>query len=157
MSHFHAVPLVDDDELAAARATLGAALPRIMGYLLEDGPQSIARIEEALSIGDAAMMVRPAHMLKGEARQLGCRRLGDLAETIEHMARRCVDMHEMPTAGATDIAMLRDCFDESLAMLQARIPASPAIPPIHAAPARRAVGTPANGARVRLFGRRTPS
>lgn len=160
MSYHSAVPLVDESELAETRATLGAALPRILGYFREDGPRSIARIEAALDADDAAAIVAPADTLKSEARQFGCQRLGDIAEAIEMAARRCVESRDAPTQLAAQIAMLPDCFTETLALLEARMPpvpdAAPALPtgPAPAETTRSIVPGPALGARPRLFGRR---
>jgi len=155
MSHHYAVPLVNDRELTEARAALGAALPRILRYFGEDSPRSVARIEEALAAGDAAMMVLPAHLLKGEARQLGCRRLADIAEAIETTAQRCLETHDVPGDAAAEVAMLRACLDATLAALEARVPATSARPTERAIAAGPIAPGAAPGARVRLFGRRT--
>lgn len=158
MSHYYAIPLVDEADLAQARAALGSDLTRILGYFREDGAKSIVQIEEALAAGDAATMVRPAHTLKGEARQFGCLRLGDIAEAIEKTARRCVEQHGEPTQVAAEIAMLRGCFIDSLAMLDNGASQTPIF---SAGTAAAPIGTtrPAPFApptlRPRVFGRRT--
>ena len=158
MSHYYAIPLVDEADLAQARAALGTDLTRILGYFREDGAKSIVQIEEALAAGDATTMVRPAHTLKGEARQFGCQRLGDIAEAIEKTARRCVEQHGDPTGVASEIAMLRGCFIDSLAMLDHGAPQAPAFS-AGTAPARTGTTRPAPIApltpRPRVFGRRT--
>jgi len=159
MSHYYAIPLVDEPDLAQARAALGADLARILGYFRDDGARSIVQMEEALAAGDAAAMVRPAHTLKGEARQFGCQRLGDIAEAIETTARRCVEQHSLPDVAA-EVAMLRGCFTDSFAMLngpaaQAPLFASTPAPPRPMA-ARPAAPLPTPAARPRVFGRRTP-
>jgi HPt (histidine-containing phosphotransfer) domain-containing protein len=160
MSYHFAVPLVDESELAETRATLGPALPRLLGYFREDGPRSIARIKAALDADDAAAIVAPADTLKSEARQFGCQRLGGMAEAIEMAARRCVEARDPPTQLAAQIAMLPQCFAETLALLEARLPpisdAAPALPtglsPTETARPGAPDATP--GARPRLFGRR---
>jgi len=158
MSHYYAIPLVDEPDLAQTRAALGADFARILGYFREDGARSIVQIEEALAAEEATAMVRPAHMLKGEARQFGCRRLAEIAEAIEMTARRCVEQHSAP-AVAAEAAMLRGCFTDSLALLDNRAAPAPLFPSGPAAPrppvARPAAPVPAPGTRPRLFGRRT--
>ncbi|HZV17685.1 MAG TPA: Hpt domain-containing protein [Sphingobium sp.] len=159
MSHYYAVPLVDEAELAEARMTLSTDLGRILGYFREDGVKAIIQIEEALAANDAAMMVRPAHTLKGDSRQFGCQRLGDIAEAIEMTARRCVEQHSPPSEVAVEVAMLRGCFIESLALLddaEAPAPAFTSNPAAtRPAPTRTVSPGSAPGLRPRVFGRRT--
>lgn len=155
MSHYYALPLLNEAELAQARAALGAGMDRIVGYFREDGARAIVQIEEAFAARNAAAMVIPAHTLKGESRQLGARRLGDIAEAIETTARRCVEQHEDPVEVAAEVAMLRGCFIETLALL-GDAPAPPIMPrpvvaPAAAAPAPRPAPPPAS---PRTFGRR---
>ncbi len=125
MSYYYSLPVVTEAELAEARKMLGAGLARILGYYEEDGAKSIARLEEAMATENAAAMVIPAHTLKGESRQFGATRLGELAEVIEKTARRCVEQHMAPTDVASEVAMLRSCFTETLALLKAAAPAAP--------------------------------
>lgn len=157
MSHYYAIPLVDEAELAQARATLGADLTRILSYFREDGAKSIVQIEEALTAGDAATLVRPAHTLKGESRQFGCRRLGDIAEAIEMTARRCVEQHSAPGDVAAEVAMLRGCFTESLALLDSEAPQTPVFisSPVLTRQLPPRPVAPAPGLQPRVFGRRT--
>ncbi|OJY66905.1 MAG: histidine phosphotransferase [Sphingobium sp. 66-54] len=157
MSHYYAIPLVDEAELAQARAALGADLTRILGYFREDGAKSIVQVEEALAAGDAATMVRPAHTLKGESRQFGCRRLGDIAEAIEMTARRCVEQHSAPDEVAAEVAMLRGCFTESIALLDGNAAPAPTFTnsPVLTRPVPTRPAAPAPGLRPRVFGRRT--
>src|SRR3546814_5154281 len=65
--------------------------------------------------GDSASLVLPAHTLKGEARHFGALSLGDLAETIEMGARRCVDHQETPEELLVPVARLRSMFEQTLA------------------------------------------
>lgn len=147
MSYYYALPLVDEAELANARLMLGAGLARILGYFQEDGVKSIAHIEQAMQAGNPAALVIPAHTLKGESRQFGAKRLGDLAEAIEHAGRRCVEQRCAPSEVAGEVAMLRICFTETLTLLRAAAPAAPQTPQ----PVARPVGFPAG---PRTFGRR---
>jgi len=153
MSFYYTIPVVVEAELAEARRTLGAGMARILGYYEEDGAKSIGQVERALAEGNAAAMVIPAHTLKGESRQFGAKRLGDLAEAIEKTARRCVEEHTSPSEVAAEVAMLRGCFSETLAILRtAAAPHSPATSQAHPA----AVSRPSPfGSGPRTFGRRT--
>ncbi len=153
MSFYYTLPVVIDAELAEARRTLGAGMARILGYFEEDGAKSIGQIERALADGNAAAMVIPAHTLKGESRQFGAKRLGDLAEAIEKTARRCVEEHTAPSEVAAEVAMLRGCFSETLAILRAAAgPQTPAPPQGH----HPAVSRPSPFASgPRTFGRRS--
>jgi len=155
MSYYYSLPLVIEAELADARRMLGTGLPRILGYYQEDGAKSISAIEQALAGRNAAAMVIPAHTLKGESRQFGAKRLGDLAEAIEQTARRCVEHHSDPSEVAAEVAMLRGCFQETLAALN--VAPSPVVQPHAAAPSSFTPPprpTPfASGPRT--FGRRT--
>lgn len=153
MSYYYSIPLVNETELAQTRALLGAELMRVLGYFREDGARSIIQMEEALADGSAAAMVIPAHRLKGESRQFGAHRLGDIAETIENSARRCVELQSEPGDVAAEIAMLRACFLDTLALLgdggpRAAMPAPAAAPPRAPTP----VAAPVTGPRA--FGRR---
>lgn len=141
--YYYSIPLVNDAEFTQARALLGSGLARIIGYFREDGARSIIQIEDALAAQNAAAMVIPAHTLKGESRQFGARRLADIAEVIETTARRCVEQHMPPSEVASEVAMLRGCFTETLALLNA---AAPAPAPVRPAPA---------AAGPRTFGRRS--
>ena len=104
-------------EMEQALSQLGASFSRISGYFREDGVHCVSAVEQAMRARDAKAMVMPAHRLKGEARQLGARRLGDLAETIEMGARACIERRTGPEEMIADIAELRPCFDHMLAML----------------------------------------
>ena len=130
--------LVDRAAYAAARAELGTGFVRILGYFREDGVKSVAAIEAAMRKGQAAALVMPAHTLKGEARQFGALPLAALAETIETIARDCVERQDTPEEALESVARLRPLFVETLALLEAE-----AVPVM---PIRR----PAGG-----FGRRT--
>ncbi len=109
---------VNWSNFSQARAELGANFVRILGYFQEDGVKSVARIEEAMRANNAAAMVIPAHTLKGEARQFGADPLADLAETIEMMARACVERHDTPEGVLEHVVKLRPLFEETLKLLE---------------------------------------
>ncbi len=110
--------LVDWSEFRAARAQLGAAFVRILGYFREDGTKSVAAIEEAMRARDARGLVIPAHTLKGESRQFGAEKLAELAEDIETFARRCVEAQTSPEEYLPRIVTLRPLFERTLAALE---------------------------------------
>lgn len=122
---FEGSTLVDWAAFAQAKAELGTAFVRILGYFREDGTKSVSAIEAAMRAQSAAALVIPAHTLKGEARQFGAIPLAALAEKIEFMARDCVEAHETPEDVLEDVVALRPLFASTLALLEreARPPA----------------------------------
>ena len=110
--------VVDWAAFAAMRAELGPDFIRILGYFREDGEKAVARIEEAMHRSDAASMVIPAHTMKTEARQFGAEPLGDLAEEIEHAARRGVESRFFPDEILPQVARLRPLYEETMALFE---------------------------------------
>src|SRR5688500_7059824 len=112
-------PLVDWNDFARVRAELGADFIRILGYFREDGEKAVARIEDAMRRRDAAALVIPAHPLKSEARQFGAHPVGDLAEEIEHAARRALESRLFPDDLLPQVAALRPLYQRLEALLEA--------------------------------------
>ncbi len=110
--------LIDRAAYQRARAELGAAFVRLLGYLREDGIKSVTAIEQALRADNAAAMVIPAHTLKGEARQFGASPLAALAEKIEDHARACVERRDSPSGAIEDVVALRPLFERTLELLE---------------------------------------
>ena len=110
--------LIDMTDFIKARAELGSDFVRLLGYFRDDGTKSVAAIEEAMRARNAAALVMPAHTLKGESRQFGGERLGNMAEQIEMVARRCVEHHESPEELIELVFALRGCFAETLGALE---------------------------------------
>ncbi|MDX3910098.1 MAG: Hpt domain-containing protein [Sphingobium sp.] len=117
MSHLDA-KLINWTDFTQARNELGADFLRILGYFHEDGTKSVFAIEDAMRARNAAAMIIPAHTLKGESRQFGAERLGDMAEEIEMVARRCVEHHESPEELIEIVVALRGCFGETITALE---------------------------------------
>ena len=115
---FEGSPLVDWTVFARARSELGAGFVRILGYFREDGVKSVSAIEQAMRAKSAAAMVIPAHTLKGESRQFGAEPLAVLAETIEEIARDCVEKHDTCDEALEHVVRLRPLFVETLALLE---------------------------------------
>ena len=110
--------LVNRASFEHARVELGSNLVRILGYFREDGVKSVSAIEEAMRTGSAAAMVIPAHTLKGESRQFGAEPLSELAETIETIARDCVEHRDAPSEALEHVVRLRPLFQATLALLE---------------------------------------
>lgn len=110
--------LIDKATFNRARAEIGPQIGRIVGYFREDGVKSVSAIMEAVRAGDAAALVRPAHTLKGESRQLGAEPLGDLCEAIEAIARDCVELRERPDEALEHVIKLKPMFEATLAILE---------------------------------------
>ena len=118
---YEAAELVERDVFARARAELGAAFVRILGYFREDGTKAVSAIEQAIRERSAAGLVLPAHTLKGEARQFGAEPLALLAEEIETTARRCVEMRETPDELIERVVELRPLFDSTLRLFDREV------------------------------------
>jgi HPt (histidine-containing phosphotransfer) domain-containing protein len=112
------ISLVEWSVFSRARAELGANFVRILGYFDEDGVKSVSAIEEAMRASNAAALVIPAHTLKGESRQFGAEPLADCAETIEMIARSCVETHDTPDQALEHVVRLRPLFQQTLAALE---------------------------------------
>jgi len=123
---FEGSTLVNWAAFQQARSELGGGFIRILGYFREDGVKSVAAVEAAMRAGNAAALIIPAHTLKGEARQFGADPLADLAETIETIARDCVEMHDTPDLALEHVARLRPLFGQTLALLERE--ANPLVP-----------------------------
>jgi HPt (histidine-containing phosphotransfer) domain-containing protein len=108
--------IVDWRIFSQTRAELGAGFVRILSYFREDGVKSVSAIEQAMRRLDAAALVIPAHTLKGESLQFGAEPLGALAEHIEQVARRCVEMREPPSELMEHVVRLRPLFEQTLAV-----------------------------------------
>lgn len=110
--------LLDMHGFAQARQELGGGFVRLLGYFREDGEQSVGAIERAMRNHDAVALILPAHRLKGESRQFGADRLGDMAEKIEMVARRCVEYREDPDELLETVVALRNCFVDTMDELE---------------------------------------
>lgn len=110
--------LLDKAAFARARAEIGAQIARIVGYFREDGVKSVTAIADAMRARNATAMVLPAHTLKGDSRQLGAEPLAELCETIETIARDCVELHDEPTAAFEHVIRLKPLFEATLAVLE---------------------------------------
>lgn len=113
-----AAPIVDWALFSRARAELGPGFIRMLGYFREDGEKSVAQIEAAIRRKDAAALVTPAHTLKTEARQFGAEPLAELAEEIEEIARRCLEMKLTPEELLPSVARLRPLYEQTSTLFE---------------------------------------
>jgi PAS domain S-box-containing protein len=75
---------------AAVLATFGgdeALLREVTGLLLEQCPQQLGQLQQAIDTGQAAEVRRAAHMLKNSWSHFGLERAFDLARQLENMGR----------------------------------------------------------------------
>ena len=97
-----------------SRTEMGPGFIRILSYFKEDGAKSIAQIEQAMRAENGVALVLPAHMLKGEARQLGAEPLAKVAELIETTARFCIESRRFPDELVPEVVELRRLFNETV-------------------------------------------
>ena len=107
------IDIVDWVHFEKSRSELGPGFIRILGYFNEDGAKSVAQIEAAMREQNTVALVIPAHTLKGEARQFGAGPLADKAESIEQVARRCIETHRFPDELVPDVVELRRLWTET--------------------------------------------
>lgn len=106
--------VVDWVHFEKCRSELGPGFIRILGYFREDGVKSLQQIEEAMHRQDTVALVRPAHTIKGEARQFGAEPLAAVAELIESTARLCVETRRFPDELVPQVVELRRLFAQTV-------------------------------------------
>lgn len=106
--------LVDWSYFEMTRAELGGGFIRILGYFREDGTKSVAQIEAAMHEHNSVALVLPAHTLKGEARMFGAEKLAEVAESIENVARSCVETRRFPDELIPEVVELRRLFSATV-------------------------------------------
>ncbi|MCA9664568.1 MAG: response regulator [Myxococcales bacterium] len=80
-------PTIDLSKLAALRGNDPSGLERLIGLFLEDTPQRIRDVEQALSRGDMKACAEAAHTLKGSTAYFGAARMKTLCANVEARAR----------------------------------------------------------------------
>ena len=106
--------VVDWAHFDKSRAELGPGFIRILGYFREDGVKSVDQIERAMHAQDTVGLVRPAHTIKGEARQFGAEPLAKVAELIESTAWLCVETRRFPDELVPKVVELRHLFAQTV-------------------------------------------
>jgi hypothetical protein len=109
--------IVDWEVFSRARSALGPGFIRILGYIREDGAKAVAQIEAAMRRKDAAALVTPASTLGSEARQFGADPLAEVAEEIEEIARRCLEMKLSPDELLPSVAKLRPLYEQTIELI----------------------------------------
>jgi len=109
-----AAGIVDWAHFEKSRSELGPGFIRILGYFREDGVKSVTQIEQAMHSQNTVGLVRPAHTIKGEARQFGAEPLAAIAELIESTARLCVETRRFPDELVPQVVQLRRLFAETV-------------------------------------------
>lgn len=106
--------IVDWVHFEKSRTELGPGFIRILSYFREDGAKSVADLEQAMRDQNTVALVRPAHTIKGEARQFGAEPLAKVAELIESTARLCVETHRFPDELVPEVVELRRLFNKTV-------------------------------------------
>jgi HPt (histidine-containing phosphotransfer) domain-containing protein len=106
--------IVDWAHFEKSRTELGPGFIRILSYFREDGAKSVADLEQAMRDQNTVALVRPAHTIKGEARQFGAEPLAKVAELIESTARLCVETHRFPDELVPEVVELRRLFNKTV-------------------------------------------
>jgi HPt (histidine-containing phosphotransfer) domain-containing protein len=106
--------LVDWTYFEKTRAELGGGFIRILGYFREDGIKSLGQIEAAMHEQNSVALVLPSHTLKGEARMFGAGKLADVAESIENVARSCIETRRFPDEIIPEVVELRRLFSATV-------------------------------------------
>ena len=106
--------IVDWAYFEKSRSELGPGFIRILSYFREDGAKSVSEIEQAMRNENTVALVRPAHTIKGEARQFGAEPLAKVAELIESTARLCVETRRFPDELVPEVVQLRNLFNETI-------------------------------------------
>ncbi|HYD83286.1 MAG TPA: Hpt domain-containing protein, partial [Opitutus sp.] len=66
-------------------------LREIVTIYLEDTPQRIAELEQALGVADVAKFTRAAHSVKGSSSNVGAMVVRNVAEQLEHQSKQGLD------------------------------------------------------------------
>ncbi len=106
--------IVDWVHFEKSRAELGAGFIRILSYFREDGARSIGELEQAMREQDTVALVRPAHTIKGEARQFGAEPLAQVAELVESTARLCIETRRFPDELVPQVVEMRRLFNRTV-------------------------------------------
>jgi len=84
-----------------------AFLATLIDEYLADAPSLMTRIKDAVERADLPALKLAAHSLKGSSRTIGARRLADLAEAMEAIARNATCVGAAPLIIALDAELER--------------------------------------------------
>jgi HPt (histidine-containing phosphotransfer) domain-containing protein len=83
-------PVVSDQALEDLRALNPddpAFLRELIELFLQDVPQRIAELEQSIAKGDATLLTRAAHTIKGSCSNFGAAGLAEVALKMEHQGK----------------------------------------------------------------------
>jgi HPt (histidine-containing phosphotransfer) domain-containing protein len=103
------------EELAASVGEDRAFVAQLIDAYLTDSPAQLEAVESAVTAGDTAALVPPAHTLKSSSATLGAQRVASEARALE-MAGRAGSIDEEARSVAST---LRATWDEAAAALRA--------------------------------------
>jgi HPt (histidine-containing phosphotransfer) domain-containing protein len=99
-------PVLDEATLADVRASVAddaEFVADLVRTYLADGPAHLTAIADAVTAGDAAALVRPAHTLKSSSATIGAMRISARARRLEMAARTgAIDDAARSEAGQLD-------------------------------------------------------
>ncbi len=78
---------LDGNVLRELQEDVGEAFPRLVSVFLEDTPEHLASLRDAVWERDQQWVAESAHTIKGSARNLGATRLGEICFQLEEMGR----------------------------------------------------------------------
>jgi HPt (histidine-containing phosphotransfer) domain-containing protein len=102
------LPVLDDASLAALRDLGAEAFDEIVHLFATDVPERLARLHQAVTMGEADAVRREAHGLKGGALAVGAVKMAHLCAALEH-GEVCID-----SGVETDVTL---AFDDARAAL----------------------------------------
>lgn len=109
------------DELRASVEGDRAFVVELVEAYLSDGATHVAEVEAAVSAGDAAALVRPAHTLKSSSATVGALRLAGLARELEVLARSGA----MDARAPERLPPLREAWEAAAAALRGWVARGP--------------------------------
>ncbi len=110
------VPVIDEQVFAELQETAGADfVVELVDSFLEDAPNGLAALRQAIAAGDAGAFRRHAHSLKSNGVTFGATAFADAARALEHSP-----LDELGAAAAARVDALAALFDAVAADLRGR-------------------------------------
>lgn len=108
--------VIDDDVFAALVDSAGADfMPELIDSFLEDAPQGLAALREAVVAGDATAFRRHAHSLKSNGVTFGASAFAEAARALEHSP-----LADLGSDAAARVAALAALYEAVAAALKER-------------------------------------
>ena len=109
-------PTLDEEFVTELRETLGNAFTRLLTVFIEDLPDYVEALREAIDDAVAERVSGVAHTIKGSAANIGARRLAEISKRIEAAGRN----GDFDTAQEL-YGLIRGEADKLLALLEERL------------------------------------